>query len=662
MRKIKVLNKNLSNMIAAGEVVERPASVVKELVENSIDSGADIITVEIRGGGKTYIRVTDNGCGMTKEDAKTAFLRHATSKISCEADLFNISTMGFRGEALAAIAAVSKVELLTAVSLDYYGTEIIIEGGEEISCKEVGLPEGTTIIVRDLFYNTPARMNFLKKDATESANIVSLINKFAIGYPNISFKLINDNRMLLSTDKSLELIDTVYSVFGKEISDSLIKAERLGEDVCVTGYVGSPRCSRSNRNYQLFYINKRIVKSKTITAALDRAYHNLLMNGKYAVCVLFLSLPYNKVDVNVHPTKTEVKFSDEKKIFDAVYYAVKDALEKEPQINNSVLEFFEKAKLQTTHIDSPIYEKPADSLTDKFIPLSGTQTTITQKEDFNKGGLSRDEQKSLNRTCDYNVITDEKRCEIPDIPTVNIAPFALNSKESAAAEAMRDSGYFTRELKLDPDELSEKFCTDNTDDSYMLKPEIPYRYIGEIFKTYIIIESGNSFYLIDKHAAHERILFNKIYDRYKNSEKYCQQLLAGIPVTLSPEEADIARRNKDKLAKLGYEFDEFGDYDVILRTIPYVISPGDTVSGFTEMIEILSADKNQDMTEFENATLKMLSCKAAIKAGFDSSDEELERFIKNLLLEGNVNYCPHGRPIICEYSKESVEKAFKRIL
>ena len=655
MRKIKVLNKNLSNMIAAGEVVERPASVVKELVENSIDSGADIITVEIRGGGKTYIRVTDNGCGMTKEDAKTAFLRHATSKISCEADLFNISTMGFRGEALAAIAAVSKVELLTAVSLDYYGTEIIIEGGEEISCKEVELPEGTTIIVRDLFYNTPARMNFLKKDATESANIVSLINKFAIGYPNVSFKLISDGRMLLSTDKSLELIDTVYSVFGKEISDSLIKAERLSDDVCVTGYVGAPRCSRSNRNYQLFYINKRIVKSKTITAALDRAYHNLLMNGKYAVCVLFLSLPYNKVDVNVHPTKTEVKFSDEKKIFDAVYYTVKDALEKEPQINNSVLEFFEKAKLQTQDSEPPVNEKSADKSTDVFSPLSGTQTVIAQQE-------SNREYEAVNHASDYTVMTEIKHNRDKDIPTVNVPPFSLSSKKIAADDVMRDSGYFTRESKLDPDELSEKFCTDNTDDSYMLKPEIPYRYIGEIFKTYIIIESGNSFYLIDKHAAHERILFNKIYDRYKDSEKYCQQLLAGIPVTLSPEEADIARRNKDKLAKLGYEFDEFGDYDVILRTIPYVISPGDTVSGFTEMIEILSSDKNQDMTEFENATLKMLSCKAAIKAGFDSSDEELERFIKNLLLEGNVNYCPHGRPIICEYSKESVEKAFKRIL
>ncbi len=655
MRKIKVLNKNLSNMIAAGEVVERPASVVKELVENSIDSGADIITVEIRGGGKTYIRVTDNGCGMTKEDAKTAFLRHATSKISCEADLFNISTMGFRGEALAAIAAVSKVELLTAVSLDYYGTEIIIEGGEEISCKEVGLPEGTTIIVRDLFYNTPARMNFLKKDATESANIVSLMNKFAIGYPNVSFKLISDGRMLLSTDKSLELIDTVYSVFGKEISDSLIKAERLGDDVCVTGYVGAPRCSRSNRNYQLFYINKRIVKSKTITAALDRAYHNLLMNGKYAVCVLFLSLPYNKVDVNVHPTKTEVKFSDEKKIFDAVYYAVKDALEKEPQINNSVLEFFEKAKLQTQDSEPPVNEKSAVKSTDVFSPLSGTQTIIAQQE-------SNKENEAVNHASDCTVMTEIKHNRDTDIPTVNVPPFSLSSKKIAADDVMRDSGYFTRESKLDPDELSEKFCTDNTDDSYMLKPEIPYRYIGEIFKTYIIIESGNSFYLIDKHAAHERILFNKIYDRYKDSEKYCQQLLAGIPVTLSPEEADIARRNKDKLAKLGYEFDEFGDYDVILRTIPYVISPGDTVSGFTEMIEILSSDKNQDMTEFENATLKMLSCKAAIKAGFDSSDEELERFIKNLLLEGNVNYCPHGRPIICEYSKESVEKAFKRIL
>lgn len=345
------------------------------------------------------------------------------------------------------------------------------------------------------------------------------------------------------TDKSLELIDTVYSVFGKEISDSLIKAERLGDDVCVTGYVGAPRCSRSNRNYQLFYINKRIVKSKTITAALDRAYHNLLMNGKYAVCVLFLSLPYNKVDVNVHPTKTEVKFSDEKKIFDAVYYAVKDALEKEPQINNSVLEFFEKAKLQTQDSEPPVNEKSADKSTDVFSPLSGTQTVIAQQE-------SNREYEAVNHASDYTVMTEIKHNRDKDIPTVNVPPFSLSSKKIAADDVMRDSGYFTRESKLDPDELSEKFCTDNTDDSYMLKPEIPYRYIGEIFKTYIIIESGNSFYLIDKHAAHERILFNKIYDRYKDSEKYCQQLLAGIPVILHQRKQDIARQAQGQASQM----------------------------------------------------------------------------------------------------------------
>lgn len=635
MKRIKVLDKNLSNMIAAGEVVERPASVVKELVENSIDSGADSIVVEVRNGGKTYIRVTDNGCGMTEQDAKTAFLRHATSKISCEADLFNISTMGFRGEALAAIAAVSKVELMTAVSLDFYGTELVIEGGEEISCKEVGLPAGTTMIVRDLFFNTPARMNFLKKDATENANIVSLINKFAIGYPNVSFKLVTDGRIVLSTDKSLDLLDTIYSVFGKEISDSLLKVERIGEEVCVAGFAGTPRCSRSNRNYQLVYVNNRIVKSKTVTAAIDRAYHNLLMNGKYAVCVLLVNLPFNKVDVNVHPTKTEVKFSDEKKIFDAVYYAVKNALETEPQVNRKVMDFFEGLKL---HDDSKtdMQTPPEDTSHESFV--TGVQTFIPLRKEKPEPHETR------------------------DVPMITIPKISSDTRSFATASVLRDSGYFSRETKLDPDELSEKFGCDNVDDSYILKPEIPYRYVGEVFKTYIIIESGSSFYLIDKHAAHERILFNKIYEMYKSSEKYSQQLIAGVPVSLSPEEASVARENKERLAALGYEFDEFGDYDVILRTIPYVISPGDTVSAFTEMITILSEDKNIEMTEFENASLKMLACKAAVKAGFDSSDAELESFIKKLLLEENVNYCPHGRPIICEYSKESVEKAFKRIL
>ncbi len=631
MGRVKVLDKNLANMIAAGEVVERPASVVKELVENSIDSMADSITIEVKNGGKTYIRVTDNGFGMTMEDARTAFKRHATSKISNEGDLFNIGTMGFRGEALAAISAVSKVELMTATTVSQYGASVIIEGGEEKVCSEVGLPVGTTVIVRDLFYNTPARMNFMKKDATENANIVSLVNRFAIGNPQISFKLITDSRTVLSTDSGLELADTVYAVLGKEISDSLIPAERVGDEVCVSGLVGSPRASRSNRNYQLFYVNRRIVKSKTITAAVDRAYHNLLMNGKYAVCVLMLNLPFDRVDVNVHPTKTEVKFSDEKAVFDAVYYAVRDALEREPQINRSVEAFFRQAEAAETGDEHFKFD-------------------FTEPENHTRNETSGAVQQVMTLPHDDKVPIDAPP------PAFSGSPFVLSKKD------IRDSGFFTRKTTLEIDELSEKFSPEKLDDSYMLKPEVPYRYVGEVFKTYIIVESGSSFYLIDKHAAHERILFDKIYDKYKNSERYCQQLLTAVPVTLSPEEAAAARENKEKIEMLGYEFDEFGEQDVIIRSVPYVISPGDTVSGFIETLELLTDGKNLDMTEFENRTLKLYACKAAIKAGFDSSDWELQEFIKKMLTEGIENYCPHGRPIICEYTKASVEKLFKRIV
>ncbi len=641
---VKLLDKNLANMIAAGEVVERPASVVKELVENAFDAASTEVTVEIKKGGKTYIRVTDNGIGMTMSNARRAFLRHATSKISTQDDLFRIGTMGFRGEALAAISAVSKVELLSATVDDTYGSRVVIEGGDEIIHEEVGLAKGTTVIVTDLFYNTPARYNFLKKDSTESANIVSLVQKLAISRSDIAVKLIVDNKIVFSTDGNSDDIDVIYSVFGKDIADNLLETYRCNARIKITGFVGRPRCSRSNRNYQFLFVNSRYVKSKTVTAAVDKAYHNLLMNGKHAVFALFIDIAPEYIDVNVHPTKMEIKFSDESFVFEMIYKAVKEALEKESILSNRAQQKTEK-EVDYNGILTEFFSKISNEDKKEY----GIQEPYKylSVEDLNKASET-DVSPDSSSSDDYYVSAPPKTEYIDYSPRM--------------ASKLAESGYLSRQTKLDISELSEIYSPDKYDDSYFFSTDVQYKYVGELFKTYIIIESGSYYYFVDKHAAHERIVFNKIYEEYKNGEKYRQSLIQPIPVSLSPEEADVAHRYKDLIEGYGYTFTEFGDDDVLIRTVPFAISLGDAVSSFTELIQIISETGDVDIGETDNRTMKMLACKAAIKAGFDSSDMELERFIKLLIIEGNINYCPHGRPIICEYRRSDLEKDFKRKL
>ena len=645
---VRILDKNLANMIAAGEVVERPASVVKELVENSLDAAADEIIIEIKNGGKSYIRVTDNGIGMTMANARKAFLRHATSKIASTDDLFSISTMGFRGEALAAICSVSKVELMTAIADESYGTHLVIEGGDEVLCDEMGLPLGTTIIVRDLFYNTPARYNFMKKDSTETANIISMVQKLALSKDYVSFRLIVDGKVVFKTDFGYKKRDIIYLIYGKDVNDNLLPVTVIKADIVVEGFVCRPRCSRSNRNFQLFYVNGRYVKSKTITAAIDRAYHNSLMTGKHAIAMLFLDIDPSKTDVNVHPTKMEIKFSDEKLVFEAVYRAVKEALDNESTFNNKEMYTSEEIKLADGIIDA------SNSIPKSYL----VENNISKKEI---------EMSKSDVLLNVRINGNHKLSDKSDYRTFNPAvaeeyePGILEYSPRVSAK-LRESGYCNRQIRLPIEELSLKYCKDRYDDSFIITSDIEYRYVGELFKTYIIIESGNYYYFVDKHAAHERIVFNKIYRQYKEGVKYQQQLLNPIPISLSPEEADVAHRYKDEMAKYGFVFSEFGDNDVLLRTVPYAISMGDATMSFVELIDIFDETGEAGITEYENRTMKMLACKAAIKAGFDSSDEELEHFIKDLIVEGNINYCPHGRPIICEYMKSDIEKAFKRKL
>lgn len=652
MAKIKLLERELSNMISAGEVVERPASVVKELVENAIDALADSVTVEIKNGGKTYIRVTDNGVGMDLVDARNAFLCHATSKIRTVDDLFNIVTMGFRGEAIPAIASVSKVELLTVGGDEKYGNRLVYEAGTEIYCEQIGLAPGTTFIVKDLFYNVPARLKFLKKDSTETSNIISLVNKFAIGNPDISFQLIVDGKSVLTTSKDSDLKDIIYTVYGKEITENLLEVKFNDYGTKIEGYVCKPRCSRSNRNFQLFYVNGRVVKNKSIIAALDRAYHNRMMTGKHPIAILKIKVSPRSVDVNVHPTKTEIRFSDEQKIFDAVYYAITNALNdessfdvSEPEIpasngdsmKQAMNDFYKEvysfaSSVPATEVSSVIN---VNGLKVQTIDLSGS--TLSSKKTETNDSFD----KFFSPPKNYGNLRDFE----------NVAP----------VEKFPDQ--YSRFSKVPLTELSQKYFLDVEGQNVSFFDEnASFNYIGELFKTYIVVERGNDFFLIDKHAAHERILFNKIQKTYRESKKYSQELLSSIPVTLTPEELTAAWDNKDKIEKLGFVFDEFGKNQIIIRAIPYVMSHGDIVPTFIEFVNYLMENKKIDIAEFEDSAIKMLSCKAAIKAGYDTPEQELRLFVEKLIKDGNINYCPHGRPIVCRFTKTSIEKAFKRIV
>lgn len=638
MSAVRVLDRNLANMIAAGEVVERPANVVKELVENALDAGADQIVIEIKNGGKTFIRVTDNGKGMNASDARTSFLRHATSKISEPADLFCIRTMGFRGEALAAISSVSRTEMITSTSDDTFGTHIIMEAGTELCFEEIGAPRGTTIIVQNLFFNTPARLNFMKKDSTETAAIVSLVQKFAIKSNSVSFKLIVDDKTSLQTSNCCDRLDVIYSVYGKEITEHLVPVINEKYKYSISGYVSLPRYSRANRNYQLVYVNGRIVKSKTVNAAIDRAYKNLLMNGKHPVAVLDIIVPLEKVDVNVHPTKMEVKFSDEQLIFELVYYAIKNSLEQENTIKN----FFDSASStrEVEHIS---------------VNTDSNEKDIASEKDSNDVLSTKEETKDGVTVTPKNVVINPFKSDFSPIKSVPVSSYFVENPN------VNDTETVNEQSQLDFSDFSSKYVV-KSDDIDLLSPELPVKFVGELFKTYIIIECGKSFFLIDKHAAHERILFNKIYEQYETSEKYTETLLTPIPVTLSPEELVFVNEHKDTFNKLGYVFDEFGKTDILLRALPYVLKVGDAIPAFMELIDILSENENETVTEIENRNIRMLACKAAIKAGYDTSEQEMKDFVKKLVNSPNTNYCPHGRPIFVEYTKDAIEKAFKRIV
>ena len=607
MPKINLLPKQISELIAAGEVVERPASVVKELAENSIDALSKHITVEIQHGGITYIRITDDGCGISYEDVPCAFLRHATSKITSVDDLDSISTLGFRGEALAASSSVSKIELFTKTNKEQFGTHYIIEGGNEVVYEENGCPDGTTIIVRDLFYNTPARMKFLKKDVSEGNAVSAVIERMALSHPEISFKLIRDGKQTLSTSGDGKLDSAIYSVLGREFSNSLIPLNDESDRIKVTGYVCKPVFCRQSRAGQFIFLNGRLVNSKTVMAAVEQAYKNSAMVGKFPAFVINVEMPFDTVDVNVHPAKTEVRFSDEKRIFEAVHYATKNALsvgDTRPVIDvsaNLKKTFFE-------HMDVKQYRQQAvstDALDTKTVAEKVYENVIENPPTV----LKQDTTPHFTKKVDVNISV----CD--DIP---------EPKQAVENE---------------------------------YKPTEEVKFIGEAFSTYIVVERGNSIFLIDKHAAHERILFNKL----KSEEKaQTQVLLTPVTVRLSANEYDAVIKNEQLLEKAGFEVDDFGNGTVVVRAVPSVLGDADIELCLTEVATSL-LDKGSIEIEMLERLYHTVACKAAIKAGYITTKTELLELAKKVLSSDDIMYCPHGRPVAFEIKKYDLEKQFGRI-
>ena len=634
MAVINILSPLVADMIAAGEVVERPGSVVKELLENAVDAGAKNVTVELRGGGTTYIRVTDDGCGMSPDDAGNCFLRHATSKLKDAGGLEAIGTLGFRGEALAAISAVSRVELMTRPKGEPEGTRVLVEGGEIRDMGPCGCPEGTSFVVRDLFYNTPARLKFLKSDRAEGSHCVQLAMKVALGHPEVSVRCIHDGKEDFFTAGDGRQKSAVYTLFGRDLAADMLECRGGGMEVDVTGYVSSPAAGRGNRAMQFFFVNGRAIKSATLQAALEQAYKNTLLVGRYPSCALYITLSAGLVDVNVHPTKNEVKFSQERRVFDAVYHTVKNALEAErPTAQISLSQSTEK-KLSPDILHKP---KPVTSSSAK--PSMGrgfSEAPPLFKATLHTGA----------KPASYTPPRAELRSPVaayeksPSVP-VSYAPARPVSPPAASPKPEIKTAPAAEAPAPRPAEKAET---------------APWRLVGEVMNTYIVAETEAGMLLIDKHAAHERAIFDRL--KARGQQVMAQGLL--LPVTWRPdgESRDIAEDNLALLSSLGFELEPYGDEDMILRAVPADMDAADGPAALEEICEKLKkggADLARDKI------LQTVACKAAIKAGRSSDPRELQALAARVIA-GEIRYCPHGRPVATLITKTELDKRFKRIV
>lgn len=704
---INVLDKHVAELIAAGEVVERPASVIKELIENSIDAGAKNITVEIKNGGTTFMRVADDGCGIWKDDIKVAFLRHATSKVKLESDLDCISTLGFRGEALASICAVSRLQLITRNKNEDIGTCYEINGGEEVSFDDAGCPIGTTFVIRDLFYNIPARAKFLKKDVSEGNAVSNIIDKTALSHPEIAFTYIRDGKQALKTFGDGKLLSAIYSVFGRDFANGLIPVEYQLDAIKVYGYVSKPQNSRPNRNMQNFFINGRYVKTRTAMAAVEEAFKGSVMVGKYPSCVLNIEVPFEMIDVNVHPAKIEVRFINERPVFDTVYHAIKSSLLKNDSRKNASFrtdtvfnEIKDSRKFNPFRNAPAIFNKStantADAQKQEYSPKSKNE--FNPFDEINYVSSPKTEEKIINQNNDDNNLLSEKRKTSKiNIDSLKIAdsdkPFDIYSKKAInnsyrenKSDDLKNISKKSNEQKSAPNKkteyeiqqdtvissgkehvtenLSDNKTNDNKNETYteliIEQNAVDIKYIGEAFSTYIIAEkNGKEILFIDKHAAHERMIYEKL--KAEKAGAFSQLLLQPVTVTLGKEEYDAAINNLNMFSECSFEVDDFGNSTVIVRSAPQYIDASEIPDCIAEMADYIAKGKNDIFTEKMEWFYHNVACRSAVKAGNKSTPQELIELVKKLEENPQIKYCPHGRPVCIVMKKSEIERQFGRV-
>lgn len=647
---INVLSKEISELIAAGEVIERPSSVIKELVENSIDSGARHITVEIKNGGSTYIRVTDDGCGMSFEDVPTAFLRHATSKISAKEDLDNILTLGFRGEALASVSAVARVEVMTKQKQDELGTLYGIEGSTETLHEKGGCPDGTTIIIRDLFYNVPARRKFMKKDVTEANAAGQILRKITMSHPDIAFKFIRDNRVDFNSSGDGELFSAVYAVYGRDFARDLMPVDYADGGIRVEGFTIKPLYSRNNRSFQNFFVNGRYVQSKLCSAALENAYTNMIMTGKFPACVLMITVSPASMDVNIHPAKAQVRFTDEKTVSDAIYFAVKNAMMKD----GLIYEFELKSSAQDWKKPLPVEE---DSIQQEFIFTPVDKIAETEEKMSEEKLSVAEEPKSIEAA---DKITEQSipvslpaaapERTMPETPEVTELP---NEPEPVEGFRFINSKSFERpaETTVQPESVPEKKS------EWTEKPKI--RVIGEAFGVYIIAEIENkTMVMIDKHAAHERIIFERLKSR--NCHQYSQMLMNGVKVLLTADEFSALEENSELLSDLGFAFDFSQRPCAVATAVPTFIMELDMEEIISEIAENLRMYSHDPQSHALDDMLHTVACKSAIRGNDKNDMLELQALAEEVYGNEAIRHCPHGRPVMFTMSKSNIEHQFGR--
>lgn len=667
MGRINILEKQVAEMIAAGEVVERPSSIAKELLENAIDAGASAITAEIRSGGIQYLRVTDNGCGIDREDVPRAFLRHATSKVRESSDLNHIMTMGFRGEALASIAAMCRVELITRTAEEMAGTRCVVEGGEQISLEDTGCPVGTTMIVRDVFYNTPARMKFLKKDVTEGNNVQAVAEKAALAEPGISFRFLRDGIIKLQTPGDGKPLSAVRAIFGKDFAQKVLPVRYSYGSLSLEGLICYPEIARASRSMQNFFINRRFVHSGTCMAAIEEAYKGALMTGKFPACVLYLTVPPQAVDVNVHPAKTEVRFASEKDIFSLVYYGCKTAL----GTVNLAPEIAVQEKRPNPFISSqsPVLPKQQQLHEKKNIPvmpaLSGGGTTHVNTQEYRQMVSSLSNEQSPKGSRRFLDISTDDGDLILCSPTIDGDPGQMQNTLASSVPLPTPSLSEPLQEKTDPKpvlESDQSPKTGNINKFSAYKGENLYdnvRIVGEIFSTYILLEGNDEFIIIDKHAAHERLLFNKLMGQGIGEER--QMLLEPVTVHLSAEEYSAVAENLELLGKSGITADDFGNGCILVREIAPVLSELEIADIVTEFAQKLLHGSERLVSQRMENLFHTIACRAAVKAGDKLEIPSLNELVMLMQQDGDVSHCPHGRPTTIRMSRHTLEKKFGRL-